>query len=119
MAIGSPSVVYAIGKPLGALLLGGVILWRVTLVAGPPKGRAIVHVSTTAVEIVVDDDVHRVRGFEETPIVCELRPGRHVVQMIKDGRVLYREAFGVAAGEEVVLTAWDGYDDGRSPERSR
>jgi hypothetical protein len=119
MALGSPAVAYAIGKPIGAMLLGGIILWRVALLAGPTSGRAIVHVSTTPVDVAVDDDVYRVVTLYVSPVVCELKPGRHTVRMMQDGRVLYREEFGILAGEDTILAAWDQYDDGRSPGRGR
>jgi hypothetical protein len=53
----------------------------------------------------------------KTPIVFDLRPGRHSARLVKDGRVVYQEEFLLRGGEEVILMAWDGYDDGRSPGR--
>jgi hypothetical protein len=35
--------------------------------------------------------------------------------MLRNGRVLYQEEFTLAAGEERILIACDGYTDGRSP----
>ncbi len=107
----------SMAKPILSVLLGGVILWQVAVHAGSTKGRAIVHVSTPKVEITVDDATYRVETLAETPIVCDLTPGRHVVQMQRDGRVLYREEFGLERDKEVILTAWDGYEDGRCPGR--
>jgi hypothetical protein len=117
MPSGLQAVAYAIGKPLGALLLGGVILWQVAAHVTPPHGRALVHVSTTPVEVAVDDHVYRVPTLYVSPVVCELKPGRHTVRMLRDGRVLYREEVSIVAGEDVILAAWDQYDDGRSPGR--
>jgi hypothetical protein len=119
MAVRLQAVGSAIGKPVGALLLGGVILWQVAGHAGPPNGRVLVHASTTPVDIVVDDHIYRVEDLDHSPVVCELRPGPHTAQMVRDGQVLYREEFSVKAGEEVVLVAWDQYDDGRSPGRGK
>jgi hypothetical protein len=107
----------AIGKPVRAVLLGGVILWQVAEHSGSSMGRAIVHVSTIPADLVVDRVVYRVEDLGRTPIVCEVRPGRHSARLIRDGRVLYQEEFLVRAGEEVILAAWDGYQDGRSPGR--
>src|SRR5262249_21487244 len=104
----------AIGKPVRAVLLGGVILWQVAEHSVSSKGWAIVHVSTIPADLVVDHVVYRVDDFGRTPIVCEVRPGRHSARLIRDGRVLYQEEFLVRAGEEVILAAWDGYQDGRS-----
>jgi hypothetical protein len=108
---------YAFGKPVGALLLGGLILWQVAARVGHQNGRVIVHATTTPVDIVVDDQVYRVEDLSDSPVVCELRPGPHTAQMVRDGQVLYREEFSVKAGEDVMLAAYDRYDDGRSPGR--
>jgi hypothetical protein len=118
MGINLQTVACAIGKPVGCLLLGGAILWQVAVYAGPPKGRALVHVSKPLVEVTVDETLYRVEDLDKTPIVCELKPGRHTARMIRDGRVLYEEEFDIAAGEETILAAWDGYTDGRSPGRA-
>jgi hypothetical protein len=117
MGMGFQAIGYAIAKPIGSLLLGGFILWGVATHVGPPNGRAVVHVSPTPVEIVVDSSVYLVETLYETPVVCELAPGRHTVQMVRDGQLLYHEDFVIKAGEDVILTAWDQYDDGRSPGR--
>jgi hypothetical protein len=41
-----------------------------------------------------------------TPIVCELRPGKHTLQMTRNGKMLDEEEFSLSAGGEVVLTSW-------------
>jgi hypothetical protein len=71
------------------------------------------------VDVSVDDESYRVKSLWESPVVCELRPGRHTVRMIRYGQVLYEEEFTLAAGEERILTAWDGNTDGRSPKVGR
>jgi hypothetical protein len=109
------SLSYSLAKPIASVLLGGVILWQVAEHAGSSKGRAIVHVSTPKVEITVDDAPYWVESLETTPIVCDLTPGHHVVRMHREGRVLYQEEFSVDCGGEVILAAWEGYTDGRSP----
>ncbi len=118
MAIPLHSVAHTIRKPTGALLLGGVILWHVALHSERPECRAIVHITTFPADVAVDEARYRVESLDQTPIVCELRPGRHVARMMRDGRALYQEEFQVAAAEEIILTAWDKYTDGRSPSRS-
>ncbi|HZW30090.1 MAG TPA: hypothetical protein VFF52_05240 [Isosphaeraceae bacterium] len=107
-----------LAKRVGALLVGAVILWQVAEHSGTTKGQAIVHVSAPKVEVMVDDARYWVETLWETPIVCDLRPGRHTVRMSQSGRVVYEEAFTIAAGQEVILAAWDGYVDGRSPEHT-
>lgn len=106
-----------IGRRVAGLALGVVVLWQVAEHAGSSRGRTIVHVSCYPADLVVDRNVYHVDSPEQTPIICDLRPGRHVARMIRDNRVLYQEEFAVSAGEEVILSAWDQYADGRSPRR--
>ena len=113
------SIGYAVVKCVGALILGAVVLWQVVEHVGPTKGGAIVHVSTTPADVTIDDAVYHVDSLEQTPIVCELRAGRHKVRMLLEGQVVYEEEFTIVAGEEFVFAAWDQYDDGRSPARAR
>jgi hypothetical protein len=81
----------------------------------PSTGRAIIHVSTPHVDVMVDEVTYPVESLGTTPIVCELRPGHHMVRMLQNGRTLYEEPFTLKPGEELILSAWDGYDDGRCP----
>jgi hypothetical protein len=96
---------YALVKRVGTFLLGGVVLWQVAEHAGPSHGRAIVHVMSNHVDLIVDHDSYRIEDLGLSPIVCELRPGRHTVRLRRDGEVRYQEEFDVAAGEDVVLAA--------------
>lgn len=111
------TVCYDLVKRAGALVLGTVILWQVAEHAGVSNGQAIIHVSAAPVDVTVDDAVYHVEFSSQTPVVCELGPGRHKARMLRDGQVLYEEEFTIVAGQDVVLSAWDGYDDGRSPQR--
>jgi hypothetical protein len=113
------SIGYAVGKRVGALILGAVVLWQVAEHAGATNGGAIVHVSMTQVDVTIDDAVYHIDSLEQTPIVCELRPGRHKVRMLREGQVVYEEEFTIVGGHELVLAAWDQYDDGRSPARPK
>jgi hypothetical protein len=101
------TVVYALGKPLAALLLGGVILSQVIARLGAADGRAIVHVAMAPVDVNIDGTLYHVGSLFEPPVVCDLRPGRHSLQMFSQGCVVYQQEFLVAAGEDVVLAAWD------------
>jgi hypothetical protein len=102
-------------RRVGAFLLGGVVLWQVAEHAGPSKGRAIIHVTNPRADLTVDDAKFSVESLFETPIVCELRPGHHTLRMLRGARVVYQEEFAITAGEDVILTAWDEYRDGRCP----
>src|SRR3954470_21302857 len=108
---------FALARRVGALLLGSIILWQVAQHSGLQRGRAIVHVAMPQADVMLDDASYSVETLWETPIVCDLRPGRHTVRMLRSGRIIYEEDFTIAAGQELILTAWDGYHDGRSPGR--
>jgi hypothetical protein len=106
MLIPIRSVILAITKGIGSLSLGGVILWQVAVHSGFQNGIAYVHVLTPNVEILVDDVEYHVETLWETPIVCELRPGRHTLRMTQNGRVLDEQEFTLGVGQEVVLPPW-------------
>jgi hypothetical protein len=104
---------YALGRRIGGFLLGGVILWQVAERAGPSQGRAIVHIAVAHVDLIVDQDIYRVDDLSQTPIVCELRPGRHTARLSRDGEVFYQEEFLVAAGQESIVSTWDPVESAR------
>jgi hypothetical protein len=60
--------------------------------------------------VTVDDRVYRVESLAETPIVCSLRPGPHVVRMSRTGAALYEEHFVLEARQEIVLCAYERAD---------
>jgi hypothetical protein len=64
----------------------------------------------------VDEITFQVAAPWETPISCELPPGRHVLRMSRGSEVLHSEEFWVDPGQEVVLTAWNSVG-ARSAER--
>ncbi len=101
------STLVAMGKPIAGLALGGAILSQVVAHSGPPNGIAYVHVTSLGVDVMVDDAKHHVKSFCDSPIVCELRAGKHMLQMSRNGRTLFEEEFTVKSGTEVVLTAWE------------
>jgi hypothetical protein len=105
------NVLFAALKGVGALGLGGVILWQVAERSGSHKGIAYVHVSMGDVDVMVDDAEYHVESLWQTPIVCELGPGNHTVRMSRDGRTLFEEEFTLSPGKEIVLSAWEGHSD--------
>jgi hypothetical protein len=97
----------AILKPIVALALGGAILGMVARICGPRDGVAYVHVSTPGVDVKVDDLAYRVESSWDTPIVCALPPGLHVLRMYRNGTLLYEQEFTIEPGMELVLCAWE------------
>jgi hypothetical protein len=102
------SLLVAALKAIGGLALGSVVLWQVANHTGPPNGIAYIHVSAPGVEVLVDDLGYHVESLQDTPITCELPPGKHVLRMERNGKTLFTEEFTLRSGDEVVLTAWEG-----------
>jgi hypothetical protein len=111
MLISCKSLAMGTTKGLGSLALGGAIFWQVGSHCGSMKAVAYVHVATLGVDVTVDDQTYRVESLWETPIVCELRPGRHLLRMLRSGRVLFEQEFALDPGQEIVLTAWEGTNE--------
>jgi hypothetical protein len=110
---------FATLKTIAVLSLGGTILWQVGAHSGPPNGTAYVHVTTPQVDVTVDDEAYHVETLEDSPLVCELRPGKHRLRMTRKGQTLYEEKFILRPGEELVLTAWDRPEDAEAKPDSR
>jgi hypothetical protein len=110
---------FATLKTVAVLFLGGTILWQVGAHSGPPNGIAYVHVTTPQVDVTVDDETYHIDTLAESPIVCELRPGKHGLRMTRSGQTLYEEKFTLRPAEELVLTAWDRPEDARAKPDSR
>ena len=109
------SISFSTAQWVGSLLFGSVILWQIADHSGSTKGRAIVHVVESGVEVKVNDARYWVETLWESPVIFELTPGRHTARMNRAGRVVYHEEFTLGRGEEIILMACDGYEDGRSP----
>ena len=101
-------------KGLSALALGGAIIWQVHDHCGVVKCLAYIHVVPPAVDVTVDGQTYRVETLWDSPIVCELRPGRHLLRMLRSDRVLFEQEFTLDPGEEVVLTAWEEFKEKRA-----
>jgi hypothetical protein len=107
MLITIRAAVFALMKGLGTIGLGGVILWQVAIHSRSQNGVAYVHVMSANVEITVDDVEYHIESICESPIVCDLRPGRHMLRMHRREQVIFEEEFTLGTREEVVLTAWE------------
>jgi hypothetical protein len=107
MLITIRSIMFAIIKGATWLGLGGAILWQVALHSGPLNGIAYIHIPKPNVEITVDDAKYRIETLWDSPLVCELRPGTHVLRMSRSGQVVFEQEFSLDRGKEIVLTAWE------------
>jgi len=101
------NLLFAALKGVGALSLGGAILWQVAEHSVSNKGVAYVHVSVAEVDVMVDDLEYHVESLWQTPIVCELGSGNHTLRMSRDGRTLFEQEFTLNVGDEIVLVAWE------------
>ena len=101
------TVLTAMTKGVGSLALTCAVLGYVAGQAGPRECGAVIHVTEADVEVWVDGLSYRVDSWEDSPILCPLRPGRHELRMSRGGQTLYEETFTLRRGDDVVLTAWD------------
>ena len=69
--------------------------------------------------MTVDNETYHIDTPAESPIVCELRPGKHGLRMTRNGETLYEEKFTLRPAEEVVLTAWGPPADAQAKPDSR
>src|SRR5438552_18094047 len=84
------------------------MFWHVAQHAGlQQRGTAIVHVAQRNVVIAIDGQDYSVESLAETPLVCELGPGEHVLGMSRGGRLVYQEYFTIEPGGELILSAYD------------
>jgi hypothetical protein len=97
----------AVAKGLGACVLSGWLLWQIAERAGPQTSEVVVHVTASPVVVTIDCRLYRVVTWRDSPVVCELRAGRHELRMWRGDRLVYQETFRVRPHEDVVLTAWD------------
>jgi hypothetical protein len=97
----------AVAKGLGACVLSGWVLWQIAEHAGPQTCEVIVHVTEYPTVVTIDGRSYPVRTWRDSPIVCELRRGRHELRMWRGDRLVYQEAFQVRPGDNIILTAWD------------
>jgi hypothetical protein len=107
MWISIRSMIFALCKGIGALGLGGAILWQVVIHIGPQHGIAYVHVSTRNVDVMIDDEKYHIETLWESPITLEQSPGAHVLRMSRRGQLLYEENFSLGVGQDIVLIAWE------------
>ncbi len=101
------SLLTGVAKCLGALILSVVVLWETADHAGFAESEVFIHVAADDVEVLVDEEAFWIKSALKDVIVCQLRPGRHELRMMRGGQLLYEETFTVENGRDVVLTAWE------------
>jgi hypothetical protein len=99
----------AIGTVLGLIALArcAAVRWQTVRHSGSMKRVPYLQVPTPAVDVTIDDHRYRVDTLRESPIVCKLRTGRHLLRILRSGRALFEQEFTLDPGQEVVLTAWE------------
>jgi hypothetical protein len=90
-----------------AAILGGSVLWAVAREAGPRDCLVVIHVCEEDLEVRVDGRACPREADPYSPIVCELRPGRHTMTARRGGRTVHEESFDLGRGGDLVLTALD------------
>jgi hypothetical protein len=95
-------------KRLGANCLAFVILWHLTSHDAPRRGKAMVHLASPDHAVVsIDHDLYRVNSAADTPVVCELAPGRHVAQVWRNGFLVGEQAFTIEPGRVAIIGPLD------------
>jgi hypothetical protein len=96
-----------VAKSVGALLLALVVLWPTAETAGTTDCEAVIHVMDPQIQVVIDEQVYCLEAGTSGPIVCQLRPGRHLLRAFREASVIQEEEFSLQPGQQGVFTAWD------------
>jgi len=99
------SAMTGLAKFAGAVVVGIAVCWEAVDQAGPEYSEVVIHVNECDVHISVDDLDFRVDSVADWPVVCNVRPGRHLLRMTRSGEILYEEDFAIRRGEDKILTA--------------
>lgn len=82
-------------------------IWDASPIKSPGRGAtAIVHVANRAVDVRIGERSVHVEEARSEPLVFPLAAGKHELIMSRAGKVLFREAFDLARGEERTMAAW-------------
>jgi hypothetical protein len=98
------SLIAVLWKRLGSACVVCVVLWHVAHHGGPQRGKAIVHIAQPEVIVTLDGQRYPVGSIGESPLVCELEPGLHKVEVWKRGVLTDEESFTIEPGQDVVLS---------------
>ena len=91
-------------KRLGAVCLVFVVFWHLTSRDAPRRGKAMVHLALADHAMVwIDRQLYRIDSSKDTPVVCDLAPGRHVAQAWRNGFMEGEEAFTVEPGRVAIV----------------
>jgi hypothetical protein len=94
-------------KGMGALLLGGTLLWRISQCCGTQQCEVVVHVMEDQVDVWIDESSYYVENVWDTPIVCKLAPGNHRLRLFRGERILNEQEFILEPGQDAILSAFD------------
>jgi hypothetical protein len=92
---------------LASFTLAIAVLWYVAENSGLLYGAAYIHLSVTPSDVLVDGVSYHVATTMDVPIVCKLAPGKHLLQLKQNGRLLYEQEFTLKKGERVPLACFD------------
>jgi hypothetical protein len=97
------SLIATLVKRVGLVCLLAVIGWHIVRHEPPANGTAIVHVPEPGVVVAIDNRSYLVDAMSESPLVCELKPGGHRVEIHHGKLVLGVQHFVIESGKEAVL----------------
>jgi hypothetical protein len=96
-----------LGRRLGAVVLGGTLIWQVIERTGPRNCEAVVHFAEPGLIVLVDGWRCEEGADLSAPVAWPLRPGAHRLQVAKEGKVVLEEDFSLEPGGQTVLIAHD------------
>ena len=94
-------------RRIGAMFLGGALLWQAAENVCQGEGEVVVHVAEIGAVVSIDGRDCPFDLAPGEPICRTLRPGRHTLAMRRGDRVVFEESFTLDPGGHVVLTARD------------
>jgi len=90
-------------KRLGVICLALVLLWHLARLSGAEVGKAIVYAPRAGVLVSIDNRTYPIASLADSPVVCELSPGVHLVQVRRNELLLGEEDFIVEPGKAVSV----------------
>lgn len=90
-------------KRIGIVCVVLLIAWHGLRHEAPAKGTAVVHIPEAGVVVWIDNRPFPVSRMVDEPVVCELLPGMHRVEIRHGPLTLGAQRFLVEPGKEAVL----------------
>jgi hypothetical protein len=105
MSITTRSLLFSVFKTLLGLGLAWALFVEISR-EGKRACEVCVHVSAADVDVKIGEDIRHVSALQtDSPLVYQLKPGRHRLEVRRQGRLVYDENFEIDAGDDLILAA--------------